>query len=143
MNDNYIYEPKQIDKLKANFSKRKSEGLNSFSNFEDFLDWYNQQEKSCYYCGIEEAVVQEIVMKGILKSSRFPKNGKMGQGKSRGVWLEVDRLKPKEDYSRKNCVLACYFCNNDKSDVFHGNDYNKFKSDRAGYLRKKLEDDHD
>lgn len=138
MSDNYKYELKPIDKLKANFSQRKSAELNSFDDFEDFLDWYNQQEKSCFYCGIEESAVQEIVMTGILKSSRFPKNGIIGRGQSRGVWLEVDRVEPKENYSRKNCVLSCYFCNNDKSDVFHGNDYKSFKSDRPGYLRKLL-----
>lgn len=138
MNDKYQYESKPIDKLKANFSKRKSAGINSFNNFEDFLDWYNNQEKTCFYCGITEATVQEIVMTGILKSSRFPQNGKIGRGQSRGVWLEVDRLKPKENYSRKNCVLSCYFCNNDKSDVFHGNDYKDFKANRADYLRGLL-----
>jgi len=138
MSDKYKYEEKSIDKLKANFSQRKSAGLNSFDNFEEFLDWYNQQEKICSYCGIKESTVQEIVMTGILKSARFPKNGIIGQGQSRGVWLEVDRIEPKENYSRKNCVLACYFCNNDKSDIFHGNDYNLFKSDRAGYLSNLL-----
>lgn len=138
MNDRHKYIPKPIDKLKANFSKRKSAGLNSFNDFEDFLDWYSNQEKSCYYCGIKEEEVQEIVMRGILKSSRFPQNGKIGRGQSRGVWLEVDRLKPKENYSQRNCVLACYFCNNDKSDIFHGNDYKTFKSDRLGYLRELL-----
>ena len=138
MSDNYKYESKPIDKLKANFSQRKSKGLNSFDDFEDFLDWYNQQEKSCFYCGIEELTVQEIVRTGVLKSSRFPKDGRSGQGQGRGVWLEVDRLEPKENYSRKNCVLSCYFCNNDKSDVFHGNDYKKFQDNRAGYLRELL-----
>ena len=139
----FKYEPKPIEKLKNNFSKRNLDKKNSFDDFEDFLDWYNIQEKKCFYCGIEESEVQEIVMTGILKSSRFPKDGKIGRGQSRGVWLEVDRLEPKENYSRNNCVLACYFCNNDKSDVFHGNEYNAFKSDRAGYLRKLLKKKND
>lgn len=143
MNNNYRYIPKPIDKLKANFSKRKSADLNSFNDFEDFLDWYSNQPKSCYYCDIKEEEVQEIVMKGILKSSRFPQNGKIGRGQSRGVWLEVDRLKPKENYSRRNCVLACYFCNNDKSDVFHAEEYNKFKANRAGYLKGLLKNKND
>jgi len=74
-------------------------------------------------------------MTGILTSNRFPQQGKLGRGQSRGVWLEVDRIKPKESYSPENCVLARYFCNNDKSDVFHGNDYKVFMADRVGYLR--------
>ncbi len=134
------YIPKPIEKLKSNFSQRKQMGLNSFDDFEDFLNWYNEQKKECFYCGLKEQEMQEIVMKGILKSNRFPQNGIIGRGQSRGVWLEVDRLKPKENYSRANCVLCCYFCNNDKSDVFEGNEYKKFMENRVEYLRQKIND---
>lgn len=134
------YIPKPIEKLKSNFSQRKQIGLNSFDDFEDFLNWYNEQKKECFYCGLKEQEMQEIVMKGILKSNRFPQNGIIGRGQSRGVWLEVDRLKPKENYSRANCVLCCYFCNNDKSDVFEGNEYKKFIENRVEYLRQKIND---
>ena len=139
MKKTFKYEPKPIEKLKADFSRRKQKGVNSFVDFKEFLKWYNGHEKKCYYCGLTEQESQRIVMTGILKSSRFPQNGKLGRGQSRGVWLEVDRMKPKEDYSPKNCVLSCYFCNNDKSDIFHGDDYIKFKSDRLGYLRKLIQ----
>ena len=36
----------------------------------------------------------------------------------RGINLEVDRKNNGEQYSPSNCVLACYPCNNAKSDVF-------------------------
>jgi hypothetical protein len=134
------YKTKPIDKLKSNFSQRKNKGLNSFDDFKDFHDWYSKQDKDCHYCGIKEAEMQEIVMTGILTSNRFPQNGIIGRGQSRGVWLEVDRLQPKENYSRKNCVLSCYFCNNDKSDVFEGNDYKEFMENRVEFLRRKLND---
>lgn len=134
------YIPKPIEKLKSNFSQRMQKGLNSFVDFKDFVIWYNEQEKECYYCGLKEQEMQEIAMKGILKSNRFPQNGIIGRGQSRGVWLEVDRLNPKENYSRENCVLCCYFCNNDKSDVFQGNEYKEFMRNRVEYLRKKIND---
>ena len=36
-------------------------------------------------------------------------------------------------------MLSCYFCNNDKSDVFESaEEYTKFQNDRAGYLRNKI-----
>jgi len=44
--------------------------------------------------------------------------GKLFRGGRRGQNLEVDRIESKELYSPDNCVLACYPCNNAKSDVF-------------------------
>jgi hypothetical protein len=132
------YRPKPEEKLKADFSRRRQKELCNFRDFEEFKDWYNSRAKVCHYCGLKEEESQKIVLTGILKSSRFPQNGVLGRGQSRGMWLEVDRLLPKENYSPKNCVLSCYFCNNDKSDVFHGQDYKEFQNNRIGYLRKLI-----
>ena len=136
----YKYKPKPGDKLKADFSRRLRNDLSDFVNFEEFKNWYSSKEKKCHFCELKEEECQEIVVTGILKSNRFPKNGKLGRGKSRGMWLEIDRLKPKDNYSLNNCVLCCYFCNNDKSDIFHGNDYREFQNDRIGYLRHLLKE---
>jgi len=135
----FEYIAKTEKQLKNNFTSRVRESLNDFKDFEDFLMWYRAQDKKCHYCGLTEQESQKIVMTGILKSNRFPESGIIKQGRSRGVWLEVDRLLPKEKYSRDNCVLCCYFCNNDKSDVFTSEDYFKFRENRAGFLKKKLE----
>ncbi len=143
MDNSFKYEPKPKEKLRADYSRRKADGHNAFKDFEEFYNWYNKQEKVCHYCGIKESESQEIVLTGILKSKRFPQKGKLGRGQSRGVWLEIDRLEPNKDYSINNCVLSCYFCNNDKSDVFHGDDYKKFIDDRSGYLRNLLKQYHD
>ncbi len=40
------------------------------------------------------------------------------RGGRRGKRLEVDRMISDQPYSPDNCVLACYPCNNAKSDVF-------------------------
>jgi len=132
------YTPKPLDKLKANYFSREHNVQSSFKDFQDFHDWYNRQEKVCFYCGLKEEESQEIVMTGILTSNRFPQNGISGRGQGRGIWLEVDRLKPKKNYSRDNCVLCCYFCNNDKSDVFHGLEYKKFLKNRLEYLKQLI-----
>lgn len=139
----FEYKTKPIDKLKADYLRRKQTGHDSFLNFESFEKWYNSQEKVCHYCGLLEKESQEIVMTSILKSNRFPQDGKLGRGQSRGVWLEVDRIKPKENYSPENCVLACYYCNNDKSDIFHGDDYKKFKTNRVEFLRELIQQNND
>jgi hypothetical protein len=132
---NFEYRPKPSQKLKADFSRRKLIGTNSFHDFEEFQKWYNEQEKTCHYCGLKEEECQEIVITGMLTSRRFPQDGLLGRGQSRGMWLEVDRFNPKESYSASNCVLCCYFCNNDKSDIFHGKDYKQFQTNRAEFLR--------
>ncbi|WP_161889565.1 hypothetical protein [Pontibacter russatus] len=133
------YRPKPEEKLKADFLRRRQKGLCGFLDFQEFKSWYDSREKACHYCGLKEEECQKIVMTGLLKSNRFPQNGVLGRGRSRGMWLEVDRLLPKENYSLANCVLCCYFCNNDKSDIFHGIDYKEFQANRVGYLRKLIE----
>lgn len=134
----FKYKEKPIENLKADFNRRKQHGYNSFTDFKTFMKWYDNEKKVCHYCGLTEQVSQEIVMTGILTSNRFPQNGKLGRGQSRGVWLEVDRINPKENYSDKNCVLCCYFCNNDKSDVFYGDDYKSFSENRVEHLRELI-----
>lgn len=134
----FEYKTKPINNLRANFNDRKRKSLNGFNDFEDFLAWYNEQDKTCAYCGLKEEECQEIVISGILTSNRFPQNGIIRQGQNRGVWLEVDRLDPKGLYSRENSTLSCYFCNNDKSDVFSAEDYKSFFQNRANFIRGLL-----
>ncbi len=134
----FEHQPKTIKQLKESFNRRIRSGVNGFIDLDDFLNWYNNQNLSCFYCGLTEAESQEISMRGILRSSRFPQNGTIGQGKSRGVWLEVDRINPIGSYSRENCVLCCYYCNNDKSDVFSGEMYSQFFQNRVAFLRQLL-----
>ena len=119
--------------------RSEKKGLNGFRSFDDFQQWYSVQELSCHYCGLSEVEMQEITMTGILTSKRFPQNGIIGQGTSRAVWLEVDRIDPNRLYSRDNCVLCCYYCNNDKSDVFAGNLYSNFYQNRVLFLRQLLQ----
>ena len=73
-----------------------------------FYEWYdeqlNEQKERCIYChlpGDTKEYYQDWFRKG-----------------KRGQRLEVDRRESKEPYSPENCVLACYPCNNAKSDVF-------------------------
>ncbi|MFC1903746.1 HNH endonuclease [Chloroflexota bacterium] len=77
-------------------------------NPKEFYTWYEkqyaEQQGLCIYC-------------------RLPGDTRRHYGKwfregRRGKRLEVDRIESKEPYSPENCVLACYPCNNAKSDVF-------------------------
>lgn len=138
MANNFTYQPKTMKQLKDWYIGKVRKGISNFKDFEDFYQWYSEQEKKCHYCGLQEEESQKISMLGILKSKRFPQDGIIGKGTARGVWLEIDRQNPMGKYSRNNCVLSCYFCNNDKSDIFDGNAYGEFVRDRYGYLKKLL-----
>jgi hypothetical protein len=132
----FNYNPKSERQLKNWFSAKKKKSKISFKVFEDFKEWYDNQDKKCHYCGLTEQESQELVMTGKLKSKRFPENGALKRGKNRGIFLEIDRKDSNKNYSKDNCVLACYFCNNDKSDLFDAEEYKKFFQDRANYLKK-------
>jgi hypothetical protein len=134
----YLYVPKNESQLRTWFMTKVRNRVTSFTDFNEFKGWYEKESKICHYCGLTEEESQIIVRKGKLLSKRFPKEGIHGRGTSRGMWLEVDRYDPEGIYSPSNVVLCCYFCNNDKSDVFHGDAYKDFRQNRYNYLKSLL-----
>jgi len=131
----WIYREKTEQQLK-NWFYQKPKNKRGFKTFQIFFSWYNEfvKDKNCHYCGISERDIQKLVHYGVIKSKRFPKNGNIKRGVSRGYWLEIDRRNPNGKYYKKNCVPCCYFCNNDKSDIFTEEQYFKFKENRKYYL---------
>jgi len=75
---------------------------------ENFYVWYekrlNKQKGRCKYCHLPGDT-----------EKYYGKHFRKGR---RGIHLEVDRKDNSQPYSPENCVLACYPCNNAKSDVF-------------------------
>lgn len=136
--EGYQYIPKTEKQLRNWFNgKVRLEKIRSM-DYGSFTNWYNASEKICHYCGLTEGESQKVVRFGHLKSKRFPTEGIHGRGTSRGMWLEIDRYDPNGLYEIGNIVLCCYFCNNDKSDVFHGDDYKRFVKDRISFLKSFL-----
>jgi hypothetical protein len=129
--------------LKSRLKDKELSHLLKFQSATVFAVWYEQQmaaqENRCKYCKILETEVNEIVMKGKLTSKRFPLNGTITQGRGRGVHFEVDRKNPNGNYETENCVLICYFCNNDKSDIFSDEQYIQFMQNRNGFLKNLLQ----
>ena len=134
----WIYKPKSDKQLSDWYKSKVREKKSGFLSYDDFREWYDNKPKFCHYCGLTEKESQLIVHKGLLTSNRFPIHGETRAGVNRGYWLEVDKKNPKGIYSRENCELTCYFCNNDKSDVFSEVQYKEFKKDRTGFLRKLI-----
>jgi 5-methylcytosine-specific restriction endonuclease McrA len=132
----WTYQEKSIGQLNTWYNDKVRKKLSGFVSAEDFLNWYKETVSSgkCFYCGLTERESQQIVHHGLLTSKRFPLAGKLSQGVNRGYWLEIDRRNPMGNYSRDNCVPCCYFCNNDKSDVFTDEQYKEFIKNRSSFL---------
>ncbi len=110
---------------RANQIFNSKKGKIEFKQFEDlgkryFYEWYDKQPKKCYYCSITEEKLIKIfdLNNGVLKTKR-----------KRGRFLELERKNSKKDenvYSPENCVLACYLCNNHKSDLITSDEHKEY-----------------
>lgn len=92
----------------------------------DFISWYINEPKKCSYCG---STLKEI--------QAFYKTSKSKRKLTRGKTLEIDR-KIDNSYSRKNCVFACYWCNNAKSDEFSIKEFKPIAKAIRKIIVKKL-----
>jgi len=111
---------KIYDKLKELDLKQELKSLcktHYKSNFEDVFSFsdFSELNKSdkCCYCNLTIEKVKKLANKKLL----FKKN-------ERGWNLEIDRKNSNYEYSKENCVMSCYWCNNAKTDEFT---YDEFK----------------
>jgi hypothetical protein len=61
------------------------------------------------YCDVTEGEIKSLIDINAIKTKRLY---------SRGETMEVDRKEPDGEYTKGNIVLACYWCNNAKTDEF-------------------------
>lgn len=101
------------DREIRDFQLRKKE-LKSVP-FEQFKKWYNLQNEHCYYCGISTIETEKLY-------NKYPQSARNGK---RSKKLELDRKNPKiKDYSvLDNLCLACYWCNNAKTNYFNSKEF--------------------
>lgn len=107
---------KQIYSRKKSSLKKHPPKNGDYWSYADFKKWYTNQylqEPVCYYCGIPERHIETIYWK--IKGTKRP---------ATRTRLELDRLDPFGNYNVDNVVLACFNCNNCKSDIFS---YDEFK----------------
>ena len=99
-------------------------------NYEAFEQWYINQQKECYYCNTTQEEIDQLI-------ARFPNLSK--RLVTRGKSLEIERLEPNEKYANiDNLRLACYWCNNAKSDVFTAEEFKPIGIEIGKVLRNKL-----
>ena len=73
-----------------------------------------------------------------LIKAQILKTRKIGYGE-RGPVLEIDKKINENGYSPDNCVLSCYYCNNDKSYILDSEDYKEhFGKNRKKHFSKLL-----
>lgn len=78
-------------------------------HFREFYDWYIAHRDQCNYCGITEAEIKQLLDAGKLYTKRIGTHGRK---------LELDRINPNGSDLLNNLVVACYWCNNAKTDTF-------------------------
>src|SRR4030042_3446728 len=94
--------------LYAVYQRIRNNCCEGWNSSRDFYEWYEkrlrEQKEVCEYCRLPGDTTEYY--------------GKKFREGRRGVSLEVDKRDNKKPYSPDNCGLACYPCNNAKSDVF-------------------------
>ena len=94
-NPSIIYTKKKCNALKHNVVFTLTR--------EEFIEWYDKQNKKCHYCGIDQAKIT-------LNQDMMP-NINIHR-------LTLDRLNPKKGYEKGNVVLCCSRCNLIKNNFF-------------------------
>lgn len=80
-------------------------------------NWWTNAEPVCHYCGLPEAMLDQLHEQEGHINKRWPK---------RGMSLELDRMQSDLPYTDiDNLTLACYWCNNAKTDTFTYEEFRK------------------
>lgn len=116
-----------LDMGQKKIKENETNSLLGFSNPLSFLNWWilawKKQEGKCIYCDVQFSDINSLIDSGKLKT-------RSGKGNScRGPFPEVERINGFDGlnvYSEENCALICYYCNNDKSNVYSSSDYKKY-----------------
>lgn len=95
-----------IEQIQTNY-------IGNFNQIFSEIDFENLvKEESCLYCG--------ITIKDLEKLAESKKNFKKNE---RGWSLEIDRKDSNLEYTKENCVMSCYWCNNAKTDEFTAEEF--------------------
>ena len=91
------------------YSKKHRKG---FPSKDEFVKWFESTIKSqnfkCYYYDTSIFDIRALIDQKKLKTRKI----RYG---ARGPNLEIDQKINSNGYTKENCVLSCYYCNNDKS----------------------------
>jgi hypothetical protein len=94
---------------------------------EEFVKIYESDR--CYYCKVTTRNIELLA-----------ENFKIYKKNLRGWKLELDRKMPNDEYSSQNCVMACYWCNNAKTDEFTADEFQPIADALGTIWKKRLRD---
>jgi hypothetical protein len=130
----------QEEYIKQEYARAKKNLYKSerkaFGSADKLAAWFIEELKSqkfrCFYCETSIFDINKLIDAGLLKTRAV-----RGKGR-RGPVLEID--KNDDTYIPENCVLSCYYCNNDKSYTSSKEDYKDyFGKNRHQYFKTLLE----
>lgn len=99
--------------------RAKTNKIDFLLTLQEFCEWFDNTEKVCCYCGVSEEHLN-----------------KLGRKKS---MLTVDRKNNTRGYEQNNICLACFRCNNMKSNFFTEAEWKEI-ADK--YIKPRLEEYH-
>lgn len=114
-----------------------------FGNFRAFYEWYKKHSKDgkCEYCGTSKENLKRLLKSKDDDDEINFKKPLYAKKTSFTAELQIEKKNPNQPYRPDNCVLACAFCNNAKSDwVSHDNFANFFAEPIKKFLDKLLDD---
>jgi hypothetical protein len=100
--------------IKTKFNEYYNE---SILNWDDFKTMHREDKydsRKCEYCGISEKQIIDLLDKKKIVTKRII---------SRGISMEIDQGDPNGGYNKNNIKLACYWCNNAKTDEFNEEEF--------------------
>lgn len=98
-----------------------------------FKQKLTEQELCCYFCNTDIRDIQSLIKNHLI----YPrKRGKYGYS---GMHFEIEHLNAdKTNNVESNIVLACYYCNNDKSNTIEPEIFKKFFAQQKSISYKDL-----
>lgn len=128
-----LYIKQEHARAKKHLYNRERKAFGSSNNLADwFVKTLLAQKFKCHYCDTSIFDINILIDAGLLKTRAV-----RGVGR-RGPSLEID--KNDMQYSPEKCVLACYYCNNDKSYTSTKEEYKlHFGPNRGKFFKQQLE----
>jgi hypothetical protein len=126
------YFEKEFLRVRTNLYKSERK---PFGTRDDLANWFvgklKEQNLKCFYCETSILDIEKLIDAKLLKVRKVKGDG------CRGLVLEID--KNDETYIPDNCVLSCYYCNNDKSYTSEKEEYKQnFGENRGRYFAKLI-----